>query len=71
MGHDERVNTSESNLRQAVEEGVARMWARRREEQELAEAATEYPEMAAREMLVFAIREPNVSPRCAALRSSR
>jgi hypothetical protein len=51
------MNFSEDNLRQAVREGVARMRERRRAEQTLAEAAREYPEMAAREMLAFARTE--------------
>ena len=51
------MNPSDSNFRQAVHEGVARMRARRRAEQKLAEASREYPEMAAREMLVFARTE--------------
>ena len=51
------MDYSEDNLRQPVREGVARMQARRRAERTLAEAAREYPEMAAREMLVFARTE--------------
>ena len=51
------MNLSESNLRQTVREGVARMRERRRAERVLAEAAREYPEMAAMEMLVFARSE--------------
>jgi DNA-binding CsgD family transcriptional regulator len=51
------VNYSEGNLRQAVREGIVRMKDRRQGEQKLAEAAREYPELAAREMLVFARTE--------------
>jgi hypothetical protein len=51
------VSLSEGHLRQMVREGVARMKDRRLAEQTLAEAAREYPEMAAMEMLVFARTE--------------
>jgi DNA-binding CsgD family transcriptional regulator len=51
------VSFSEDDVRQAVDKGVAHMRARRRAEQKLAEAAREFPEMAAREMLVFATTE--------------
>jgi DNA-binding CsgD family transcriptional regulator len=51
------VSLSEGNLRQAVRQGVAQMRARRRAEQKLAEAAKEFPEMAAMEMLLFARSE--------------
>ena len=56
------MSPSESNFRQTVDEGIARMWARRQAEQKLAEAAREYPEMAAREMLPpDSASEPNAS----------
>jgi hypothetical protein len=51
------VNFSEGNLRQAVRQGIARMKDRRRAEQKLVEVAREYPEMAAKEALVFARTE--------------
>jgi len=47
------MNSSEGNLGQTVRQGVARMRERLQAEQKLAEVAREYPEMAAREMLVF------------------
>ena len=51
------MSLSEGHLRQMVREGVDRMRRRRQGERELAEVAKEYPEMAAREMLVFARTE--------------
>jgi DNA-binding CsgD family transcriptional regulator len=51
------VSLSEGHLRHMVREGVARMKDRRQAEQTLAEVAKEYPEMAAKEMLVFARTE--------------
>jgi DNA-binding CsgD family transcriptional regulator len=51
------VSRSQGHLRQAVRQGIARMKERRQAEQTLAEAAREYPEMAAKEMLVFARTE--------------
>lgn len=51
------MSLSAVKLRQTVDEGTTRMRARRRAEQQLAEAAREYPEVAAREILVFARTE--------------
>ena len=52
------MSFSEDNLARAVREGGARMRARWRAERKLAEAAREYPEMATKDMLVFAISAP-------------
>lgn len=51
------MSLAESKVRQAVREGVARMQDRRQAERKLAEVARECPEMAAREMLLFARAE--------------
>jgi hypothetical protein len=55
------VSFSEDELRQAGDEGVARTREHLQAERTLAEAAREHPEIAEKEMLMFAIREPNVS----------
>ena len=57
MGHDDRVSVSESNLRQAVREGVARMGKRRRVVSGIYRFAGRGPETAARGLIVLATRE--------------